>query len=386
MILLDIINLNNINFIENQEISIKFINNYVDIYENIIENNLENQNKNDYENENETKNKNINNNNIFNEIILKNNVLKKKIKIIRILGEGSYGIVYKIKINSVYYALKINKNELPNKLNERYNTLISCDLLKKYIINIYVAGKILNNNNNNEYKYFSIMEYGGSTLKNNYNNFDTTKIKLIIKQLFNIIHITSKNKFLMTDFKLSNITITNDYKIKLIDIYMFCENYTPCLKCKIVRTYSTIEIEHEKRIYEDPTYNFTCIYIPFAVCIIELICKNTMSEYCKKICDKFNLHMNIKNIIPLLQIACYNFNNKNNNNIKEYKSIYKYKKKIENEFPIVKNNDLYDYFIDLLTIKHEFISKKKFILIINDLINLDPNQRSLKYLKNKLIY
>jgi serine/threonine protein kinase len=365
MLLLDIINLNNINFIENQELNIIFNNNYVDIYGNNIEDNFKN---------------------IFNQNILKNNIFKKKIKIIKILGEGSYGIVYKIKINSNYYALKINKNEFPDKLNERFNSLISCDFLKKYIINIYIAGQILNNtNNNDEYKYFSIMEYGGNTLKNIYNDLDTSKIKLIIKQLFNIIHITSKNKFLMTDLKLSNITITDDYKIKLIDIYMFCENYIPCTKCKIVRTYSTIEIEHEKRIYENPTYNFTCIYIPFAICIIDLLCKNSMQEYCKKICDKFNLDMNIKSIIPLLQIACYNFNNKNNNNIKEYKSIYKYKKKIENDFPIVKNDDLYDYFINLLSINHDFISKKKFILIINDLINLDPNQRSLKYLKDKLI-
>jgi hypothetical protein len=40
-------------------------------------------------------------------------------------------------------------------------------------------------------------------------------------------------------------------------------------------------------IYENPTYNFTCIYIPFAICIIDLLCKNSMHEYCKKICDKF---------------------------------------------------------------------------------------------------
>ena len=327
MILLDIINLNDINFIEGQELSMTFLNNYDDI----SVNNDNNEDNNEYSNKDNDHYKNI-----FNKNIPKNDLIKKKIKIIKNIGEGSYGIVYKIKIDSIYYAFKINKNELCHKLKERYNSLIECDVLKKYIINIYVSGEISNNNN---YKYFSIMEYGGDTLRNIYDNFNMSKTKLIVKQLFNIIHITAKYKFLMTDFKLSNITCNDDYKIKLIDIYMFCENYTPCTKCKIVRTYSTIEIEKEKRIYEDPNYNFTCTYIPFAICIVDLICKH----------------------------------------------LYKYKKNIEDEFPIVKNDDLYNYFVSLITIKHDFISKKKFILILNDLINLDPKQRSLKYLKNKLI-
>jgi len=357
MILLDILNINNNDFIENEELSIKFINNYNDINHDEI-------------------------NNILDTNILKDDILKKKIKIIKILGEGSYGIVYKIKIDSKYYAFKLNKNEIPDKLNDRYNSLLNCESLRKYIIDIYIAGKLLFNDN---FIYFSIMEYGGDTLRNIYDKFDLFKLKLIMKQLFNIIHITSKNKFLMTDFKLSNITCNSNLKIKLIDIYMFCETYTPCVKCKIVRTYSTIELEQEKRIYEDPAYNYTCIYIPFAICIIDLICNHTMHDYSKKISDKFNLNMNIKQIIPLLQISCYNFNNKSNSSIKSYKNLYKYKKYTEDEYPIIKNDDFYKYFVSLIDIKHDFISKKKFILILNDLINLDPNQRSLKYLKHKLI-
>ncbi len=369
MILLDIINLDNINFIEGQELYIRFINNYIDIH------------KNNTFTSDSNKHDDLINENIFDENIYKNNSIKKKIKIIKNIGEGSYGIVYKIKIDSNYYALKINKNELPDKLKERYNSLISCNVLKKYVIKIFIAGEIINND---DYKYFSIMEYGGNSLRNIYEKFDENKTKLVIKQLFNIINITSKFKFLMTDFKLSNITCTSDYKIKLIDIYMFCETYIPCSKCKIVRTYSTIEIEYEKRIYEDPNYNFTCIYIPFAICIIDLICENTMYDYCKKISQKFELNIGIKNIIPLLQISCYNFNNKTNKYIREYKNLYNYKKLTELTYPIIKNDNLYDYFVNLIKIKHEFISKKKFILILNDLINLDPKQRSLKYLKDKL--
>jgi len=385
MILLDIINLNDTEIIKNKEFNIKFNNNYHDHneynnqynkYNNIIDNDIGNDNDNDDSQSNNIKF------NIFNKNILKNDIFKKKIKVISLLGEGSYGIVYKIKIDSKYYALKLNSNELPEKLEERYNTLMECENLKKYIINIYVAGKI---RNNDKYDFFCIMEYGGKTLRNIYHNLDSHIIKNIIKQLFNIIYISSKFKFLMTDLKLSNITCNSNYEIKLIDIYMFCENYSPCFKCKIVRTYSTIEIEKEKRIYENPDYNFTCAYIPFAICIIDLICKNNMSEYCNKISNKFDLNMNIKEIKPLLQISCYNFNNNTNNFIKEYKNLYKYKKKMEDSFPIIKNNDLYKYFVDIIDIKHHFFSKKKFILIINDLINLDPNQRSLKFLKYKLI-
>ena len=66
----------------------------------------------------------------------------------------------------------------------------------------------------------------------------------------------------------------------------------------------------------------------------------------------------------------------------------KFKKILESEFKILKTNDFYEYFLNLLEPKSkytDFISKKKLFLILNDLFTIDPDQRSLKYLKEKLI-
>ena len=59
-----------------------------------------------------------------------------------------------------------------------------------------------------------------------------------------------------------------------------------------------------------------------------------------------------------------------NKTIDNMKNVKKFKKNLENEFKILKNNDFYKYFLNLLEPKekyNEFINKKKFNLIINDL-------------------
>ena len=315
-----------------------------------------------------------------------NDKIKKNIGIYDFLGEGSYGSVYKIKIEEKYYAIKLSENEIPEKLLQRHKSMCLNDKLKKHIIKIYCCGKI--NKVRDGYKYYCIMEYGGSTLKSVINNFDVFELKSILKQLYNIIYQSCKFRLLITDFKLGNLTITSKNKIKLIDIYMDCGTYFPCTDCRIVKTYSTIELDKEKRIYENSSYNYTGIYIPFAVCLIELICENSISYYVSKICKKFNVNFTVKQIVPILQVACYNFNNLNNDPIKKYKNAEKFKKMLESEFKCLKTNDFYIYFLNLLEPKvkyNEFISKKKIFLILNDLLTMDPEQRSLKYLKDKLI-
>mgnify|MGYP003342194068 CR=1 FL=1 len=86
--------------------------------------------------------------------------------------------------------------------------------------------------------------------------------------------------------------------------------------------------------------------------------------------------------------SIYNYNNEDDKALKNFKNVRKFKKRIEEEFKILKNKDFYEYFLNLLEPKNayeEFISKKKFNLILNDLLSLDPEQRSLKYLKDKLL-
>jgi hypothetical protein len=310
----------------------------------------------------------------------------KVIKVIDFLGQGSYGTVYKIKLDDNVFAIKLSENELPPKLSQRYKSLCENAKLKKHIIKIHCCGEIYKSSNN-KYKYYCIMEYGGKTLKSCINNLGIEELKSILKQLYNIVNQSCKYRILITDFKLGNLTLTSSNKVKLIDIYMECKSYSPCTECKIVKTYSTIELDKEKRIYESDDYNYTGMYIPLAVCLIDLICENSISHYTSKLCKKYDLDLNVKQIIPLLQIACFNFNNENNESIKQYKNIEKYKKNLENEYKCLKNSDFYEHFLNIIVPNDkfsEFISKKKFSLIINDLLTLDPDQRSLKYLKNKL--
>lgn len=315
-----------------------------------------------------------------------NKIIIKAVNVCDFLGEGSYGTVFKIKIDNEYYAIKLSENEIPNKLLQRYKSLCLNDKLKKHIIKIHSCGEI--NKVHGGYKYYCIMEYGGSTLKSVINNFNAKELRTILKQLYNIVYQSCKFRLLITDFKLGNLTITKKNKVKLIDIYMECNNYSPCVDCRIVKTYSTIELDKEKRIYENSDYNYTAIYVPFAICLIELICENTISNYVSKLCKKFNLNLSVKQMVPILQVACYNFNNQNNDPIKKYKNVEKFKKNLESEFKILKSNEFYEYFLNLLEPKNkysDFISKKKLFLILNDLFTIDTEQRSLKYLKNKLI-
>jgi hypothetical protein len=312
----------------------------------------------------------------------------KKIKVIDFLGEGSYGSVFKIKIDNKTYAIKLSENELPNKLMQRYKSLCQNENLKRHVIKIYCCGKI-NDNYDSTYKYYCIMEYGGETLKSVNSSLSLEQLKSVLIQLCNIVHYSCKLRLLITDFKLGNLTITSKNKVKLIDIYMDCFNYSPCEQCKIVKTYSTLELDKEKRIYEDLNYNFTAIYVPLAVCLIDLVCENTISYYTSKICKKFNINITVKQLIPVLQIACYNYNNFNNNihdnnSIKKLPNVKKFKKKLEEELKMLKNNDFYNYFLNLLEPQSKYkdlFDKKKLNIILNNLLSLDPNQRSLQQLK-----
>lgn len=313
-------------------------------------------------------------------------IIIKRVNVIDFLGEGSYGSVFKISIDNKYYAIKLSENEIPNKLLQRYKSLCQNEKLKKHIIKIYCCGEI--SKVYGEYKYYCIMEYGGNTLKSVINNLTVNEVRSVLKQLYNIIYQSCKFRLLITDFKMGNLTITSKNKIKLIDIYMDCKNYSPCIECKIVKTYSTIELDKEKRIYENASYNYTGIYIQLAICLIELLCENSLSHYVSKLCKKFNLDLSVKQMVPLLQVACFNFNNDNNEPIKKMKNAEKFKKMLESEIEILKTNQFYEYFLKLLEPKNkylEFIGKKKLCLILNDLLTMDPEQRSLKHLKEKLL-
>ena len=307
------------------------------------------------------------------------NKLNKNIKIHKFLGEGSYGVVFKVSINDKYFALKISDNEIPERLIKRYNSLIEDIYIKKYIIKIYSCGTLIDCKK----KYYTLMEFGGVDIRK-YKYQNSNEVLEVIKQLYNLVNATINGRHLITDFKSGNLILNpKNMNLKLIDIYMFCEDY-PCKNCKIVKTYPIVEIEKEHKIYENKDYNFTFICIPLAIILIDLCCEKSFSKICSELEDKYDLDISVKQFAMLIQLACYNYNNNNDNsNLKNYRRICKFKKNTEKEFDVLKNCDFYKDFFNKLDTKHVF-SKKKFILLINDLFSACPDQRSIKYLKKKI--
>ena len=324
---------------------------------------------------------NIEDNEIFENATLQHNQsIEKNVKFIEIIGNGSYGTVYKISIDNNYYALKITKNEIPSKLQELY-TIMKIHL-NNHIIQYYCAGKI--HEIDGKEMYYSIMEYGIKTLHNY--NFTSYEMYIDIFRQLNIIISTSKNnKLLIPDLKIANLIISKTGTLKIIDFYMFCKSYSPCKSCKLIRTYSAIENEHEKHIYESHHYNFTGIYIPFVVLLIELMCKKNIHGYSNDLCKLYDIKIKTKQLLQLLQIACFNYNNTNSSSIKKYKKLYKFKKQTEDTYFFLKTNEFYESFINLLEPKHilsPIITKKSIALIVNGLLNLNPEQRTIKYFYN----
>jgi serine/threonine protein kinase len=372
MILLDIINgidkklvyNDSIDFTDYKSITLKFINNYEN-YDEIVCEFLTNII--------DTKN------------IKKDSIIDIKCKIIEFLGSGSYGKVFKIKINKKYYALKINENEIPINLQMRYESLVNVEQLKKYIINIYISGNL----NSDKYKYFSIMEYGGHSLKSQIPFKTSDEIKFIMRQLYNIVYLCERERLYLTDFKFNNIVLNkNDYRLKLIDIYIQCKSYNPCNECRIVKTYSTLEMDRIKNILDDKNYNHTYHYIPLGVGLIDLLCKKSFSNIISILTTNYNIDLNLKQTIPLIQVSIYNFDHESNSLVKqEYYPVYKIKKKIENKFPIVKNNLFYKYLMNLIQVRDIYknvIPTKILHKIIHNLFSAYPNERTLDPLKNHL--
>lgn len=299
------------------------------------------------------------------------------------LGSGSYGKVYKIRIGKNYYALKINENEKPNNLKSRYENLISVDKMKKYVIDIYVAGNI----KCGKYSYFSIMEYGGVSLKSIIPIKDPNILHFILRQLYNASHLCLKHRLTFTDFKLNNCVVNDEYRLKLIDLYIECESYSPCQGCRIVKTYSPVEIDRMRGILDDEEYKHTYMMIPLAVGLIDLVCVSSAGNIITRLGRKFDIFLGVKQMIALIQISCFNYKHKSNHSIKEYGPVYSLKKKLEKKFPIIKKPEFYEYFLNSLHVREEYkavLSKKNFQIIINSLFSLDMEERSLDPLKKYL--
>jgi hypothetical protein len=233
------------------------------------------------------------------------------------------------------------------------------------------------------------MEYGGNNLKSQIPFETTDEAVYIIKQLYNIVYLCEKERLYLTDFKFNNIVLNNrDYRLKLIDIYIQCENYNPCRECRIVKTYSTLEMDRIKNILDDENYNHKYHYIPLGVGLIDLLCSKSFSNVITILNANFDIDLSLKQTIPLIQLAIYNYDHDSNNLVKhDYYQVYKIKKKIESKYPIIKDVDFYKYFMNLIRVREKYKSimpNKKLHKIIHNLFSAYPDERTLKPLKEHI--
>jgi hypothetical protein len=317
----------------------------------------------------------------------KNNKKKIIVKVIEFLGNGSFGCVYKIEYKNNFYAIKLNSNEIPKKLCERFDSLQKNQKIKKYLIKTFCCGNL----NSDKYKYYSIMEFGGYTLKIKNCIYDKHILHFIIFQLVYIICNIIKYKILLTDFKLGNLTIDSNHNIKMIDLYIYCDDYDTCKNCKIIKTYTPIEIQKYSSIFEknNSSYNYTYICLPFVFCLIDLLCKYNTLLYVEKLAKKYNIYkIEVKEIVNLLQISSFFYNsgintdnNKNNDekfSFENNKNISSYVKMMIGRYPFIKESGFYEFFLNSITVKEEysdFIPNSVLMLLVNDCINLDSNKR-----------
>ena len=117
--------------------------------------------------------------------------------------------------------------------------------------------------------------------------------------------------------------------------------------------------------------------------MIDLLCKHKINLYIEKLAKKFKItDSSAKEIINMIQISSYYYNEfttKNTGFEENYNKVNTYKNFLENKYPFIKSEHFYEYFLNIIHIKDEydFIPREKFLLLINDFINLDPNKRAL---------
>jgi hypothetical protein len=210
-----------------------------------------------------------------------------EIYIKKLCGKGSYGMVYKCKYLDRSYVIKFSKNENPDILKKRY------DILKNICVKHVIFGNVLDD----EYLYFSIMKNGGVPLRKY--KIDESNFNIINKQLYDIVEYIKNKKIMYADFKMANIVVKNNV-VKLIDIYMDCYDCNTNMKCKIVRTISTVDLS--LKLHENPDYNYSYIYALYGFLLLELT-NNNLSQLCKKFNKENNCELETKKIAYLFQLS-----------------------------------------------------------------------------------
>ena len=187
------------------------------------------------------------------------------------------------------------------------------------------------------------------------------------------------NKLLIPDFKSSNILIDDTNILRLTDIFMECEHYTPCSSCSIVRTYCVIDLS--KNMYGDKKYNYSYIYTLAGFPLISILCDNSILYIFNKLSKEFNIDNNLRNMSILLQYACYEYSSNMDNEI-----INTYIQKKNYSFEL---KPFYKKFLKMLSVKNEYlpyISNSDFRKSITKLLTPELELRSFDIIKNKFKY
>ena len=147
-------------------------------------------------------------------------MINNKYTIINIINEGSYGKVYKVQYNNIFYALKEeleNNNILLNeaKIYKELRFIKNIGKMKDYFII-----------NNKSYLVLNLYDKNLLEIKNIY--YNNTNYIIFINNIFKILINTIKNihnfGYLHRDIKPSNICLDTNYEPIIID-FGFSKKY-----------------------------------------------------------------------------------------------------------------------------------------------------------------
>lgn len=146
-------------------------------------------------------------------------------KIIKILGQGAFGIVFLVKKNKKQYALKLTW-EGKETIDKEYDILSYKNNCKSVIPCVYDKGSFYFNN---EIQYYLVMEYiSGYTIDEFIKIYKKKNIKINEKCIIKLIYHTIKginylhsNNIVHSDLHSGNI-IFNKSKLILIDLGAGC--------------------------------------------------------------------------------------------------------------------------------------------------------------------
>ena len=170
----------------------------------------------------------INSNIINNNIQNKNKINFKSFEMLELLGEGSFGKVFKVRLkktNEIFAMKVLNKSYLLKKKLLRY-AITECNILKEsncpFILKLHYSFQTPDN-------LYMILDYcslGDLSYQLQISLLEEDEAKFYIAELILAIEYLHKHNIIYRDLKPENILISSDGHIKLADFGLAKENVT----------------------------------------------------------------------------------------------------------------------------------------------------------------